>query len=91
MDLSKPMSTDGSHAKRRRKNSTLFEVWMNALSRLSEEQMQTLNSRKEILGLGIPPPGQDGKEIMKLCMEKDQLPQTLLFGIPARRVKGSHH
>jgi hypothetical protein len=42
-------SVDGSHAKRRRKNSTLFEVWMNALSRLSEEQMQTLNSRKEIL------------------------------------------
>jgi hypothetical protein len=35
-------STDGNHAKRRRKNSTLFEVWMNALSRISEDEMQTL-------------------------------------------------
>jgi len=42
-------STDGSHAKRRRKNSTLFEVWMNALGRLSQEQMEMLQTRKHEL------------------------------------------
>ena len=40
-------STDGSHAKRRRKNSTLFEVWMNALSRLSDEDMRKLEKNKD--------------------------------------------
>ncbi len=42
-------STDGSHAKRRRKNSTLFEVWMNALSRISEEEMSELEVNKDQL------------------------------------------
>ncbi len=42
-------STDGTHAKRRRKNSTLFEVWMNALSRISSEQMETLRGNRALL------------------------------------------
>ncbi|MBF0234557.1 MAG: DUF262 domain-containing protein [Desulfamplus sp.] len=42
-------STDGNHAKRRRKNSTLFEVWMNALSRISQDEMQTLVRNKGAL------------------------------------------
>lgn len=42
-------STDGSHAKRRRKNSTLFEVWMNALGRISDAEMQKLKNSKELL------------------------------------------
>jgi hypothetical protein len=42
-------STDGTHAKRRRKNSTLFEVWMNALSRVSHEDMQILENKRELL------------------------------------------
>lgn len=40
-------SSDGNHAKRRRKNSTLFEVWMNALSRISEDETQTLVENKD--------------------------------------------
>lgn len=42
-------STDGSHAKRRRKNSTLFEVWMNALSRIPEADMHKLQRYKDRL------------------------------------------
>jgi hypothetical protein len=42
-------STDGNHGKRRRKNSTLFEVWMNALGRLSQDQMQKLSNMKVIV------------------------------------------
>ncbi len=42
-------STDGSHAKRRRKNATLFEVWMNALSRLSDEEADRILVRREEL------------------------------------------
>jgi hypothetical protein len=42
-------STDGSHTKRRRKNSTLFEVWMNALSRLSDNHMIKLEDNKDRL------------------------------------------
>ena len=42
-------SADGSHAKRRRKNSTLFEVWMNALSRLSGDDMSKLEDNKDRL------------------------------------------
>ncbi len=42
-------SSDGTHAKRRRKNSTLFEVWMNALSRVSHEDMQILENKRELL------------------------------------------
>ena len=42
-------STDGNHAKRRRKNSTIFEVWTNALVSLSQEEMDILCSRKEAL------------------------------------------
>ncbi|MDY0360601.1 MAG: DUF262 domain-containing protein [Desulforegulaceae bacterium] len=41
--------TDGNHSKKRRKNSTLFEVWMNALSGLSDEKMQGLIKRKKAL------------------------------------------
>jgi len=36
-------------ARRRRKNSTLFEVWTNALARLSEAEMETLYARKDKL------------------------------------------
>lgn len=42
-------STDGSHAIRRRKNSTLFEVWMNALGRISDVEMEKLERCKDIL------------------------------------------
>ena len=42
-------STDGKPAKRRRKNSTLFEVWMNALSKISIDEMQVLNEKKQKL------------------------------------------
>lgn len=35
--------------RRRRKNSTLFEVWTNALAGVSESEMETLYSRKEEL------------------------------------------
>ncbi len=42
-------STDGNHVKRRRKNSTLFEVWMNALSELSEIEIENLYNKKEEL------------------------------------------
>ncbi|KPA09728.1 protein containing DUF262 [Candidatus Magnetomorum sp. HK-1] len=42
-------STDGKPAKRRRKNSTLFEVWMNALSKISVDEMQVLNEKKQEL------------------------------------------
>jgi hypothetical protein len=35
--------------RRRRKNSTLFEVWTNALAILSESEMETLYGRKEEL------------------------------------------
>lgn len=42
-------SIDGSHSKRRRKNSTLFEVWMNALSRIAEDEMQILASNRDAL------------------------------------------
>jgi len=36
-------------SRRRRKNSTLFEVWTNALAALSESEINTLNERKEEL------------------------------------------
>lgn len=36
-------------SRRRRKNSTLFEVWTNALAALSESEMDTLNERKDEL------------------------------------------
>jgi len=36
-------------ARRRRKNSTLFEVWTNALAALSETEIETLYDRKEEL------------------------------------------
>lgn len=39
-------STDGNHGKRRRKNSTLFEVWMNALGKLSDVEMKILYDRR---------------------------------------------
>lgn len=42
-------SADGNHAERRRKNSTLFEVWMNALGRISKEEMKTLYDNRERL------------------------------------------
>lgn len=42
-------STDGNQSKRRRKNSTLFEVWMNALSRISIDDMQVLKEKKQEL------------------------------------------
>ena len=35
--------------RRRRKNSTLFEVWTNALAALSESEIETLHDRKEDL------------------------------------------
>lgn len=42
-------STDGSHSKRRRKNSTLFEVWMTALSKITDDEMRRLQSKKDSL------------------------------------------
>lgn len=42
-------STDGSHTKRRRKNSTLFEVWMNALGRVSDIELEKLKKFKDTL------------------------------------------
>ncbi len=42
-------STDGSHTKRRRKNSTLFEVWMNTLGRISDVDMEALQRCKDTL------------------------------------------
>ena len=42
-------STDGNHAIRRRKNSTLFEVWMVALSKLSDNEMNKLIEKKDDL------------------------------------------
>lgn len=50
LDSAFEKSTDGNHAKRRRKNSTLFEVWMNALSELSEDEIEVLhNKRKQLV------------------------------------------
>lgn len=37
------------NTRRRRKNSTLFEVWTNALAALSESEMEILNERREEL------------------------------------------
>ena len=42
-------STDRSQAKIRRQNSTLFEVWMNALSRIPEADMHKLQRYKDRL------------------------------------------
>lgn len=39
----------GQEKQRRRKSSPLFEAWSNALARLSEEEMEILCKRKEIL------------------------------------------
>lgn len=39
----------GESPKRRRKNSTLFEVWTNAMAALSDKDTQTLIQRKELL------------------------------------------
>lgn len=41
-------STDSKN-KRRRKNSTLFEVWSVALAKLNESEVETLNQRKKDL------------------------------------------
>lgn len=46
LDSAFEKSTDGNHTKRRRKNSTLFEVWMNALSELPENKMQVLYDKR---------------------------------------------
>jgi hypothetical protein len=40
---------NGQQPRRRRKNSTLFEVWTNALAVLSESEIETLYRRKEEL------------------------------------------
>lgn len=40
---------DGQESRRRRKNSTLFEVWTNALAALSESEIEILYNRKEEL------------------------------------------
>lgn len=42
-------SVTGESAKRRRKNSTLFEVWTNAMAVLSENDTKKLIQKKEIL------------------------------------------
>lgn len=42
-------SSDGNHSKRRRKSSTLFEVWMNALTSLSQTEMELLSRKKDEL------------------------------------------
>ncbi|MDY0222869.1 MAG: DUF262 domain-containing protein [Desulfobacterium sp.] len=42
-------SVSGDNAKRRRKNSTLFEVWTNAMAMLSEEDTDKLIQNREIL------------------------------------------
>ncbi len=42
-------STDGNHVKQRRKNSTLFEVWMNALGKISEDEMKILSDNRDKL------------------------------------------
>lgn len=39
----------GQDSRKRRKNSTLFEVWTNALASISEQEMATLCERKEQL------------------------------------------
>jgi len=41
--------TNDQNTRRRRKNSTLFEVWTNALAALSESEMETLYERREEL------------------------------------------
>ena len=38
---------EGKHDRKRRKSSTLFETWMNALSKVSAEDMEKLQDRKE--------------------------------------------
>ncbi|MCI5120769.1 MAG: DUF262 domain-containing protein [Candidatus Electrothrix sp. AUS4] len=43
------ITENGDPVKRQRKNSTLFEVWTVALARLSEEEINTLVAKKEIL------------------------------------------
>lgn len=42
-------STNGQYTKRRRKNSTLFEVWTNAMSKLSESEAERLIQPKNKL------------------------------------------
>lgn len=42
-------NTDGNYGRRKRKNSTLFEVWMTALSKITEEEMQQLLLKKDAL------------------------------------------
>lgn len=42
-------STNGQYIKRRRKNSTLFEVWTNAMSKLSENEAERLIQSKNKL------------------------------------------
>ncbi|HOI91885.1 MAG TPA: DUF262 domain-containing protein [Candidatus Rifleibacterium sp.] len=42
-------ASNGDNLKRRRKNATLFEVWTNALSRLSESDMAIVLASKESL------------------------------------------
>ncbi|MCM2286657.1 MAG: DUF262 domain-containing protein [Desulfobacula sp.] len=42
-------STTGQDERRRRKNSTLFEVWTTALVKLSEAETERLISRRELL------------------------------------------
>lgn len=49
LDSAFEKSTDGNHIKRRRKNSTLFEVWMNSLSELTEKEMQVLQDKRQEL------------------------------------------
>lgn len=39
----------GQDKRRRRKNSTLFEVWTTSLASLSEDEMKILSERKEVL------------------------------------------
>jgi len=42
-------ATNGDNSRRRRKNSTLFEVWTNALSRLSDDAMAIVLTEKDNL------------------------------------------
>jgi hypothetical protein len=43
------LTDNGESIKRKKKNATLFEVWTVALARLSEEEINTLVAKKEIL------------------------------------------
>jgi hypothetical protein len=49
METAFEKSTTGETSKRRRKNSTLFEVWTNALAGLSENETEQLIKRKNML------------------------------------------